>query len=131
MTWESTYFSKEEMACSHTGISAMEQSFMDKLTELRVAYAKPMRVTSGYRHPTHPIEAAKTAKGRQPGTHSTGRAADIAVDRGEAWELMHLAMTMGFTGIGVQQKGNGRFIHLDDLKPGEFDRFQRPTVWSY
>ena len=127
MSWESPYFTKEEMQCSHTGLGGMDVGFMDKLTELRAAYAKPMVVTSAYRHPTHPIEARKS----QPGTHSTGRAVDIAVDRGDAWEVLHLAMAMGFTGIGVQQKGDGRFLHLDNLQPNEFERFMRPTVWSY
>lgn len=98
---------------------------MDMLTKLRVAYAKPMRVTSAYRHPTHPIEAKKP-KG---GTHTTGRAVDIAVDRGEAYELLGLALEIGFTGIGVQQKGNGRFLHLDNLESES--GFVRPTIWSY
>jgi uncharacterized protein YcbK (DUF882 family) len=83
-----------------------------------------MTVTSGYRHPTHPIEAAKAA----PGAHSTGRAVDIAVQGADAVRLIALAIAEGFTGIGVQQKGSGRFIHLDDLPSGAFPR---PTVWSY
>jgi hypothetical protein len=33
---------------------------------------------------------------------------------------------MGFTGIGVQQKGSRRFIHLDVLQNPP-----RPNVWSY
>jgi len=129
MTWESPYFSKEEMRCQHTGLDGMDAGFMELLTDLRAAYAKPMRVTSAYRHPTHPIEAKKPQG--KAGSHSTGRAVDIAVDRGDAYEVLHLAMAMGFTGIGVNQKGDGRFIHLDNIRPGEFDRFLRPTVWSY
>ena len=128
MSWESPYFTSEEMACSHTGLEKMDAGFMSLLTELRVAYAKPMRVTSAYRHTTHPIEARKRNGG---GTHTTGRAVDIAVDRGDAWELLHLAMAMGFTGIGVKQKGNGRFLHLDNLKPNEMEKFARPNLWSY
>jgi zinc D-Ala-D-Ala carboxypeptidase len=125
MSWESLYFSSEEMKCSHTGLEKMDAGFMELLTELRAAYAKPMRVTSAYRDPTHPIEAKKS----KPGAHTTGKAVDIAVARGEAYELMHLAFAMGFTGIGVQQKGDGRFIHLDNMT--EEDGFPRPTVWSY
>lgn len=125
MSWESPYFSSEEMKCSHTGLEKMDAGFMELLTELRAAYAKPMRVTSAYRDPTHPIEAKKS----KPGAHTTGKAVDIAVARGEAHELMHLAFAMGFTGIGVQQKGEGRFIHLDNMT--EEDGFPRPTVWSY
>jgi hypothetical protein len=42
---------------------------------------------------------------------------------------MRLALAKGFTGIGVQQKGGGRFIHLDNLPNGPGQ--PRPTVWSY
>lgn len=98
---------------------------MEMLTELRVAYAKPLRVTSAYRDITHPIEAKKS----KPGAHATGKAADIAVERGEAYEVLKLALEIGFTGIGVAQKGSGRFLHLDICEPE--DGMIRPTVWSY
>jgi hypothetical protein len=55
--------------------------------------------------------------------HSTGLACDVGVQGADAHEILRLAMHLGFTGIGVQQKGAGRFIHLD-LR-------QAPTVWSY
>jgi len=125
MSWESPYFTSEEMKCSHTGLEKMDAKFMEMLTELRVAYAKPMRVTSAYRDATHPIEAKKT----KPGAHATGKAADIAVERGEAYEVLKLALEIGFTGIGVAQKGSGRFLHLDICNSD--DGMIRPTVWSY
>ena len=125
MSWESPYFSSEEMSCSHTGLEKMDARFMEMLTELRVAYAKPLRVTSAYRDATHPIEAKKS----KPGAHATGKAADIAVERGEAYEVLKLALEIGFTGIGVAQKGSGRFLHLDICEPE--DGMIRPTVWSY
>jgi uncharacterized protein YcbK (DUF882 family) len=125
MSWESPYFSSEEMSCSHTGLEKMDARFMEMLTELRVAYAKPLRVTSAYRDVTHPIEAKKA----KPGAHATGKAADIAVERGEAYEVLKIALEIGFTGIGVAQKGSGRFLHLDICEPE--DGMFRPTVWSY
>lgn len=36
---------------------------------------------------------------------------------------------MGFTGIGIKQHGDNRFIHLDDLR--EPDHAPRPTIWTY
>ena len=81
-----------------------------------------MRVTSGYRCPQHPIEAKKAA----PGAHASGCAVDIGVEGQDAHRLLKLAFAAGFTGIGVQQKGSGRFIHLDTLEGGP-----RPNVWSY
>ena len=125
MTWESPYFSSEEMKCSHTGLEKMDARFMEMLTELRVAYAKPLVVTSAYRDITNPIEARKS-KG---GAHTTGKAVDLAVDRNEAYEVLKLALDIGFTGIGVAQKGSGRFLHLDICEPE--DGMIRPTIWSY
>jgi uncharacterized protein YcbK (DUF882 family) len=115
-------FKADEFSCKHCGQNKMQPEFMDKLQELRNLYGKPMKITSGYRCPKHPIEAAKKASG----AHSTGLAADIGVDGGEAHKILSLAMQLGFTGIGVQQKGAGRFIHVDLVKSPP-----RPNVWSY
>lgn len=97
---------------------------MNRLQALRTAYGKPLKVSSGYRSPLHPIEAAKAL----PGAHSTGNAVDLLVRGADAYKLVALAIQFGFTGIGVQQKGESRFIHLDDIVDS---RFPRPTVWSY
>jgi hypothetical protein len=43
--------------------------------------------------------------------------------------VLRAALNAGFTGIGVKQKGKGRFIHLDDIEDSG-DR-PRPWVWSY
>jgi uncharacterized protein YcbK (DUF882 family) len=115
-------FKADEFSCKHCGQNKMQPEFMDKLQELRNLYGKPMKITSGYRCPKHPIEAAKKASG----AHSTGLAADIGVDGSEAHKILSLALQLGFTGIGVQQKGAGRFIHVDTVKSPP-----RPNVWSY
>ena len=119
------YFSEKEFICSHTGKVAMDQNFLDRLNELRGLYGKSLRVTSGFRDVTHPIEARK----QTPGAHTTGQAADLAVRGADAYKLLEIALSLKFSGIGVAQKGSGRFIHLDTLittgtRP-------RPTVWSY
>jgi len=115
-------FSENEFKCSHCGKVDMQPQFMSMLQQLRNIYGKPMRITSGYRCPDHPIEAAKSA----PGAHSTGQACDVAVQGTDAYMLLKSAFALGFTGIGAQQKGGGRFIHLDTLKEPP-----RPNVWSY
>jgi zinc D-Ala-D-Ala carboxypeptidase len=117
-------FGPDEFRCKHTGHLKMHAGFMDRLQKLRTAYGKPMRITSGYRDPLHPIEAAKD----KPGAHSTGRACDVGVQGADALRLVALAVQLGFTGIGVQQKGSVRFIHLDDLSGPEWPR---PNIWSY
>ncbi len=119
-------FTKEEFDCKHTGLNEMKPEFMDMLQKVRTAYGKPMIITSGYRDKTHPIEANKS----RPGAHSTGQAADISVDRTNAYEVLKLALEIGFTGIGIQQKDSGRFLHLDNIEPDTKD-FLRPTIWSY
>lgn len=117
-------FSPGEFRCKHTGRIEMSPEFMARLQRLRTAYGKPMRITSGYRDPSHPAEASKS----KPGAHSMGRAADIAVQGADALQLIRLALDCGFTGIGVQQKGPSRFIHLDDVAPAVLPR---PAIWSY
>ncbi len=121
MTWR--HFTREEFACRHCGLNLIARDFVSRLDELRERFGRPLIVTSGYRCREH--NAAVSTTGLN-GPHTSGRAADLAVTRGEAYELMRLAFEMGFTGIGVQQKGQGRFIHLDDLLIDE-----RPMVWSY
>tara|TARA_R100001509_G_scaffold157290_1_gene121271 strand:+ start:166 stop:543 length:378 start_codon:yes stop_codon:yes gene_type:complete len=120
------YFKESEFVCSHTGNVAMQQPFLDQLNVLRETFGKPLRITSGYRDSTHPIEAKKKNGG---GAHTTGKAVDIAVAREDAYKLLIIALNMGFTGIGVAQKGNSRFLHLDTLTDSS-DR-PRPTIWSY
>ena len=119
-------FSFAEMACSETGECGMDKATMDRLQLLRSHYGSPLTITSGYRSPRHSIEAAKKA----PGSHVRGRAVDIACAGVDAFEVLTEALAVGFTGIGVKQKGEHRFLHLDDLGLGEHTA-PRPTIWSY
>jgi uncharacterized protein YcbK (DUF882 family) len=113
-------FRREEFTCRcGCDQNEMAPEFMDKLQALRSVYGKPMHITSGYRCPQHPVEKAKM----QPGMHTTGFAADVGISGAEAVTLLRLALEAGFRGIGVQQKGNGRFLHLD-LR-------ESPMIWSY
>jgi zinc D-Ala-D-Ala carboxypeptidase len=101
----------------------MTPEFLSKLQALRMAYGKRRcespRVTVALKHP---IEAKKI----KPGAHASGCACDVAVDGQQAHKLLKLAFELGFTGIGVNQKTSGRFIHLDTLTEAP-----RPNVWSY
>jgi uncharacterized protein YcbK (DUF882 family) len=119
------YFRESEFRCKHSGKCEMDKEFMDKLLALRLAFAEPMTITSGYRDKTHPIEAKKATTG----AHTTGKACDIAVQGKDAYRLLKLALAQGFTGIGIQQKGSGRFIHLDTC--ADSPSMPRPAVWSY
>ena len=114
------------MACQETGECEINEATMDRMQLLRDYCGLPLTITSGYRSPLHSIEAAKAA----PGTHSMGRAVDIACSGIQAFKILTEALAVGFTGIGVKQKGEHRFLHLDDLKPGEHTA-PRPAIWSY
>ena len=116
-------FKASEFACSHCGAQGIQEELVAKIQQLRTKYGKSMRITSGYRCPQHPVEARKTA----PGAHALGLAADVGVEGAEAYKVLQIALKLGFTGIGVQQKGSGRFIHLD-VRNGQLPG---PVVWSY
>jgi zinc D-Ala-D-Ala carboxypeptidase len=111
--------------CSSTG-EEMNHSFMQKIEALRAQLNFPFAITSAYRCPTHNTIVSSSGMN---GAHTTGRAIDIAIARQNAYRLVEAALSIGLTGIGVNQKGASRFIHLDDLT--ESDGFPRPTIWSY
>jgi uncharacterized protein YcbK (DUF882 family) len=111
------FFDKSEFNCQYTGENKMTPEFLEKLDRLRETCGFPFVITSGYRSPDHPIEAAKDS----PGTHSQGIAADIAVtSAARRHTLINYAFQQGFTGIGVDSK----FIHLDI-------RDTVPVLWTY
>lgn len=113
-------FRKDEFTCKcGCGQSDMKPEFMDRLQALRTAYGKPMLITSGYRCHNHPVEKSKVSTG----AHTQGIAADIGISGAEAITLLRLALEAGFKGIGVQQKGTGRFLHLDIR--------EHSAIWSY
>lgn len=127
MDWSGVrYFKPEEFACHHCGDNRVQIALVEKLDELRHLYGKPLTITSGYRCPEHNQRVSTTGPN---GPHTSGLAADLGVSGREAVAVLRFAMALGFTGIGVQQKGNGRFIHLD-LIPDSFDH-KRPWIWSY
>ena len=111
------YFELEEFNCQHTGNNEMKPEFLEKLDALRHVCAFPFVITSGYRDPSHPIEAAKEI----PGTHAQGIAADIrVVSSNKRFRLIKEALKLGFTGIGIDPA----FIHLDI-------RASSPVIWTY
>lgn len=111
------YFKKEEFDCKHTSKNAMSPLFLSLIDELRGKCGFPFIITSGYRDPSHPIEAKKT----KPGVHAQGIAADIKVSSdAEAYIVMKNAFKLRFTGIA---RGEG-FVHVDI-------RDTSPVSWLY
>ena len=76
-------------------------------------------------------EAAKIADGKAAGSHTSGKAVDVACERGFAYQVLFAAVKLGFTGIGVQQSGSRRFLHLDTVGVEDNFHVPRPALWSY
>ena len=118
-----TYSEFDQKGIEKSGELHMDRRFLDYLDALRHKCGFPFIVTSGYRSPEYNARISNTGL---TGPHTTGKAADIAVSRGNAYTLLKHAMDLDcFTGIGIQQKGDGRFIHLDTIQR------QQETIWSY
>lgn len=102
-------------------------AFLDKLEALRTALGHPLIISSGYRSPEHNVLVSTTG---ETGPHTTGRAVDIKIYGERAFRMVTMAADLGFTGMGLSQKGEHahRFVHLDDLAAPDYPR---PMIWSY
>jgi zinc D-Ala-D-Ala carboxypeptidase len=125
------FFSRGELQCRCGQFCnydcPMDSEFVKRLDDLRERFGKPLKVTSGYRCAKHNSNVSSTGA---TGPHVSGKAIDFGVSRGDGHALLEIAMSMGFSGIGIAQKGAGRFIHLDDLTADETNNM-RPWLWSY
>lgn len=112
------YFEESEF----NGFEMMDEKLLSMLDNLREAYGYPIKLTSTYRSPDHPIEAKKS----KPGEHAYGAAVDIACIGGEAtYKLVKAAIDTGFKRIGISRKNN--FVHVGIGYPGAPDT----TIWTY
>lgn len=112
------YFTDAELSC-RCGCGAMpRQASVDRLYALRIAYGKPIRISSGARCQTHNT----TIGGAQESYHIAGQAFDIRVPNADEGRVISLAMQLGFTGVGIW--GDGR-VHIDDGHPAP------GSVWKY
>jgi len=122
---EKNYFKPKELACRHTGDQGFDLDFLKTLNAIREECGFSFALSSAYRSPEHPIEARKEVKG----AHTHGKAVDILASGENALEIIRVAQKHGIQRIGIQQKGSGRFIHLDGCT--EDDGFPCPAIWSY
>jgi len=112
------YFTESEF----NEFEKMNLKLLEKLDQLREAYGYPIKLTSTYRSPDHPIEAKKA----KPGEHAYGAAVDIACVGGEAtFKLVKAAIKVGFTRIGISRKNN--FVHVGIGYEGA----PPITIWTY
>ncbi|HHO49275.1 MAG TPA: peptidase M15 [Desulfobacteraceae bacterium] len=121
------HFKLRELQCKcGCGRMDIDPDFLRRLEDLRVAYGRPMIINSGYRCPEYNNRVSTTGL---DGPHTIG-AVDVRCSGHEAHLLLHMAMIVGFSGIGVKQHGphSGRFLHLDNLTTHDNPR---PWVWTY
>ena len=112
------YFEESEF----NNFEMMDEKLLSMLDSLREVYGYPIKITSDYRSPEHPIEAAK----KQPGEHAYGAAVDIeSVGGGKTFRLVKAAIEVGFTRIGISRKRG--FIYLGIGYPGA----PETTIWTY
>ncbi len=95
----------------------MQPRFISRLQELRSLLNRPIEVTSGLRCLAH----NERVGGAKNSRHLIGAAADLAVVRSaDRYEMVALAMRLGFHGIGVARN----FVHVDLREKG-------PVLWTY
>lgn len=120
----SKYFSANESGLDGGRFDKLNPDLLKKLDEVRELYGKPITITSSYRGPDHPIEAAKP---NGPGVHSLGVAVDVAAVGGtETLEIVRAAVAAGFERIGISRKKN--FVHLDIA---DKTHMKVKSIWTY
>ena len=118
-----TYAEFDQKGEEGSGQLFMDYLFLSSLDALRHKCGFPFIITSGYRTPEYNNQVSSTG---YDGVHTTGKAADILVSRSNARIVLRNALEMDcFTGIGLDQKGDGRFIHLDTLER------EQEALWTY
>lgn len=121
------YFTDDELKCKCCGVNKFNNRTLRRLNNLRATLGRAITLSSAYRCKAYNLKIGATQ------THATGQAVDIAVSGLNAYKLLDKALEMGFSGIGIQQKGDHkkRFIHLDTLQEDLEIGRPRPHVWSY
>ncbi len=119
------YFTDKELACPCGKCDLkFNQNTRDRLNRFRHFLGFPIPVSSACR-----CKAYNALKGYTQ-THATCQAIDSPVTHKRAFMMITHAAKFGFTGVGVRQHSNTRFIHLDDL-PELLPKRPRPHFWSY
>ena len=108
------------VANDSVNLKDLDPKMKDFLVKLEGTLGRELTITSGYRSPEHPIEAAK----KKPGEHSTGLAVDVAAVGGTpVFELVEAAIDLGCKRIGISRKSN--FVHLG------LDNNRVTSIWTY
>ena len=134
------HFSRSELRCRHCGEMRITCDGLEHLETLRCQVGLTLHPSSGYRCRVHDADVHRIwvpeyDLEERDGPHTIIRYGNCTVDveimGWQARKLVCSAISLGWTGIGLHQKGDHdqRIVHLDRLRdsPGR----PRPWIWSY
>ena len=109
----SANFKSYEFDCHGSGccgITLIDDELVEYLQKIRDHFGKKIKITSGYRCPTH----NKNIGSGTGSYHAKGKAVDIQVEDTEPREVAKYAESIGVLGIGLYETSNdGFFVHID------------------
>ena len=102
------YFKPHELHCQHCGAEEIKLELVEKMDKLRDLYGLPIKITSGYRCPDHPLSVS-----RPTSSHIKAVACDFAARTSrERYMLLSLIFEHKlFKRIGINALD--KFIHVD------------------
>lgn len=123
--WPWPDFSPYELRSKSDNKLAVDKPSMDKLQHLRNLIDKPMKITSGYRSPSH----NKKVGGVKDSEHLRAKAYDVDMEGHDPAQFEAAARECGFTGFGFYHKSG--FIHIDTGPQREWGLRWFPIAKSY
>ena len=112
--WPWEFFKPQEVACHGTGRLLIVPEFLDRIDLLRRMLGSPIRLLSGYRSPYHNARVGGAVFSR----HLKADAGDLSTVGLDRKELLRLARSVGFTGMGYYNT----FLHIDLGRPREWGK---------
>ena len=99
------FFVNEMALRSGYGIAETDPEFILMLQELKDQMQGPLRICIG-RRSGHHNDRVSTAKNKMNGVYILGQASNILISGERAMLLFEKARKVGFSGVGLSQKGN-------------------------
>jgi len=119
-------FSKGDFECPcGCGESKMNAKFMTRLQTFSDVMNIPIKIVQGGGY-----ICKDSAKTKSEELHTTGRVAMPKIKSDLLFKAVNVAMSIGFTGIGIKNKNGSVQLHLDDIEESS-SKNPRPYIWTY
>jgi len=124
--------SEYECRCScrslEKGNATINEELVVRIQELRNKCGFSLKINSGLRCKKHNIDSKGFPTSAHLDIGDGCMAVDLGVDREKGRIALRHALEMDcFEGVGIQQKGSGRFLHLDIKKRDS----GKKAFWTY